>query len=361
MADLTFAKEFGNLLPKFDGDRTKLNAFLTACDNYAAQFMNDQPIVKLFCINIIKNKLVGNANDEFLTSNVENTWNAIREFLISKFGDHANLDVLKNELQFLRKPQSENIIDFIEKIKTLRIRINYRIDSDPMPNEMKLLHKNLISDLSKNVLISNSPIEMQTALLTTENLNFDKAIQMIENYVSQKSQLDMMRSMNTPKYSNNSNNVNMHQNNFRYNNHKQNYNYREKFPSQPINLNKRHIKTHYPTTKQVFGTNNNNNNSTNVFKPNPNYKNTTPPERMSITTRNYPQKRESYSTQYNANPQKKYFSNHNQNTPNFNNWNYRNPHFKVEELDNITKNHKVNSRNIPNRNFSEPGPSNELT
>lgn len=315
---LDLAAKFGQLLPTFDGDCKKLNSFIKSCTSYLIQFENSEPVVKTYCLAVIQNKLIGKAADEFYSSNIPDTWIDLNQFLNTKFGDRVNLDVLKNELQFLRKSPNEHIFQFIDRIKSYKIRIYFRIDADlTLDINLKLLHKQLVEALAKNVLMGNVPIDLQTAMLTTPNLTFDLAVQMIENYIIQKEQLDMIRSqqrnqMKTQNFTSSFQNANSFSNNMPTQG--------SNFPSQPIQLHFRQNipKPKFPTNKQVFGK------PPDVFKPRqdkPSYYQSTPmstrtqafqsygPTPMSTKThRNYPEKRP-YTSSTQTNQQHTRFKN----------------------------------------------------
>ncbi|KAK9880515.1 hypothetical protein WA026_011754 [Henosepilachna vigintioctopunctata] len=329
--NLRIAREFGALLPKFSGIQAELNSFLSACEEYIAQFANTEQIVKTYCIAVVKSKLIEKANAEYRSSNVPNTWNAFKNFLLQKFGDHANLDVLKNQLQFLRKKPNQDITDFIEEIKAYKIRINYRIDAEPtLDAALKLLHKQLTSDLAKNVLISNVSIDLQTALLTTPNITFDLAVQTVENYISQKSQLDLMRSWRQP--------------------------YQMKtFPSQSINVKPQinNVPRHYPTNKEVFGRSNTyESQKSNVFKPNKNFVPKYRQTPMSTTTANPIIQRRQIQN-HNQTPQRTFFDNNSRSFNHFQNHKQISPNYISEELTNLDAKNNDNDQFNENFEFEE--------
>lgn len=320
---LDLASRFGALLPQFNGDCKKLNSFIKNCNDYLTQFSAGDQIVKAYCFAVIKSKLVGKADDELHSSNIPDTWDALKEFLIVKFGDRVNLDVLKNELQFLHKFPNENIFMFIDRIKAYKIRINYRIDSElTLDPNLKLLHKQLVEDLAKNVLMGNVPIDLQTSMLTAPNLNFDSAVQIVENYTIRKEQLDMIRNQYKPQSSNpksqSCHNIPSRHTNIGLNNPSNfQYSQNKQFTKSPKPVNAfqpRNEIQHYQPTPMSIQSNRNN------YQITP----------MSTQThRNYPEKRP-ISSQTNYNPHNKFKSSHN-----FFQSSRHQPNFISEELTNI--------------------------
>lgn len=367
--DLTLPEKFGMLLPRFSGKENELHSFLRSAEQFLFMFANEAQIIKDYCFAVVKSKLTDRALAEVSTSDIPNNWDVLKRFLNTKFGDQINLDVLIHQLQFLAKKPHEDMLNFIDKIISLKIRINYRIDSDPMPDPEKLIYKSNILKICKTVLISNSPMELRTYLITNNAFNFDNTVNAVKDYLCNMAQYELLdRSRNkNPIHKNVSrNNYSDHRNNTNKYNHFSNNNYRtqhyetqHRFPSRPIQFTQRQVNTHYPTQRETFGVPSTSRNQ-NVFKPNPNQRITTPPERMSVQTRVYPQKRPNYSTQYQNNPQRKFYNN-----------NDRSPDFLVEELTNIDINpNKRNSFSQPStsksnfsneRNFQDPILENELT
>ncbi|XP_045473933.1 GATA zinc finger domain-containing protein 14-like [Harmonia axyridis] len=328
--DLSTAEKFGSLLPKFSGMENEFHSFIKNVESYLSMFSNENELIKKYCLALVKSKLVSRALAEVSTSDIPDNWDHLKRFLNNKFGDQINLDVLIHQLQFLEN--KSDMISFIDEIISMKIRINYRIDADTMPAQEKQLYKTNILKICKTVLISNAPTELRTFLIANNALTFDQTINAIKDYLSNMEQYDLLdksrkHNFQSRRTKNNFQNNNYNKRNYIPNNYRSNYipnnyhfrsnnnynsNLNSNFPSQPIQFNQRPVNRYYPSNKQVFGHTNTN---TNVLKPNPNQRINTPPEKMSVQTRVYPQKRPNYSTQFPTNPNKKFYSN--EQTPNY--------------------------------------------
>ncbi|XP_045464101.1 kinesin-related protein 10-like [Harmonia axyridis] len=329
--DLSTAEKFGSLLPKFSGMENELHSFIKNVESYLSMFSNENELIKKYCLALVKSKLVGRALAEVSTSDIPDNWDHLKRFLNNKFGDQINLDVLIHQLQFLEK--KSDMISFIDEIISMKIRINYRIDADMMAAQEKQLYKTNILKICKTVLISNAPTELRTYLIANNALTFDQTINAIKDYLSNMEQYDLLDKSRKHNFqsrrtknnfqNNNNNKRNYIPNNYRnfYSNNSYGNNYNPNsvpnFPSQPIQYTQRPVNNnYYPTNKQVFGyPKTERYNNQNVFKPNPNQRINTPPEKMSVQTRNFAQKRPNYSTQFPTNPNKKFYSN--EQTPNY--------------------------------------------
>lgn len=365
--DLSLPEKFGALLPRFAGIENELHSFVRSAEQFLFMFANESQIVKDYCFAVVKSKLIDRALAEVSTSDIPNNWEILKRFLYTKFGDQINLDVLIHQLQFLAKKPNEDMLLFIDKIIALKIRINYRIDADPMPDPEKIIYKSNILKICKTVLISNSPMELRTYLITNNAFNFDNTVNAVKDYICNLAQYDLLeKSRKNSSFKNvprinyqdhryNSNRSNHFIPNSYQNNNFNNYQTSPRFPSQPIHFTQRQVNTHYPTNREVFNKpSTSRNDNINVFKPNPNQRINTPPERMSIQTRNYPQKRFNYSTQYQNNPQRKFINNN------------QSPKFEVEELTHIESSSPHNMKLKPDvkrnaENFIDLASENSLT
>lgn len=194
---------------------------------------------------------------------------------------------------------------FGQRIQIARSKLASKISSvqvETMPNETKLIHikqydqlalKTFIRGLTghlQSIIRLRNPKTLEEAMnFVTEEENFrytQNLPQLLTKNVQQKPQ-QFTRQQNynvKPNYYHNTpfnqNYNNQHFNSQHFNNFpKPQYSQQSRFPSQPINIQTRKIKQHFPTNRQVFGP------PTDVFKPTgkiPDYV----PEPMSTTSRN---------------------------------------------------------------------------
>ncbi|KAL3286663.1 hypothetical protein HHI36_001162 [Cryptolaemus montrouzieri] len=139
--DLTIAEKFGLLLPTCSVVENELHSFIKSAQQYLFMFTNENELVKNYCFVVVKSKLIDRALAEVSTSDIPDRWDSLKNLLNLKFGDQINLDVLIHQLQFLNEKTHEDLLNFIDKVISMKIRINYRIDADPMPDPQKQLYK----------------------------------------------------------------------------------------------------------------------------------------------------------------------------------------------------------------------------
>ncbi|KAL3274931.1 hypothetical protein HHI36_019709 [Cryptolaemus montrouzieri] len=139
--DLTIAEKFGLLLPEFSGVENELHSLIKSAEQYLFMFMNKNKLFKNYYFAVVKSKLIDRALAEVSTSDIPDRWETLKNFSNLKFGDQINLDVLIQQLQFLNKKPDEDLLNFIDKVISMKIRINYQIDADPMPDPQRQLYK----------------------------------------------------------------------------------------------------------------------------------------------------------------------------------------------------------------------------
>lgn len=333
---------FAQPIVPFDGNSANLTRFINHCDRFNSRFASNDALLNEAIIDIIKSKLIGNAS-EIVSSNERITanWRDLRKFLKLKFEEKISLTVLFWDLQNAQRLRNENDLDFLEKIVDLKNKYDYQVELSDLSITEKEQEKNIASRVATRVLLYNINPELRTALRGHGIMNYDDMVNFIrqdfyyyqqpflhyKNQISQKSNIQNPRRQPPTNEFHTTRINNDFQSQRNYPNHNRFQQNHQNFPSQPIQLQQRIVNRHFPTNQQVFGPSTSTR-QTNVFKPNPNQRLQNPPEKMSIQTRNFPQKRQNYSTQYQVNPQRKFpFQNQGNN--------YQNPNFTFEELTHI--------------------------
>lgn len=352
MATIQAAKEISYTLRNFSGRQEHLESFINAANKFFDRYgtTNDNSLSE-FVFAAICSKIIDEAGDFLLCRPDLNTWPQVRTALREKFGDKTDRHVLQQQFIYLTKHKNENIIDFLERLKITKMRLNLKINSDPEiapATKMVLIDQNEITAIT--VLISNSNTELRTLLLLKNPRSIDEATALVINHSLLEQQVNL-RHFHQPNHKNQHNHNPSHSN-YSPRNHPRNQpqyrpiqyqtqNYpnfyqrpnnsynnpfniqKTPFPSQPINIQSREVPQRYPTNEQVFGK------TINAFSPNNSHKPTNKTEPMSTSSR-LP------STKNSNQPQRPY--NHFQNRyPN----NRKLP-FAFEELTNVEIDHYDN-------------------
>lgn len=315
MATLTAAKEIARTLKTFSGKSEHLEFFIASVDSfYQRYFISTQDdSLKEFVFASICSKICDEAGDFLLCRPDLTTWPLIKAALRQKFGDRVNRSVLSQQLNFMTKNRNESVLDFIERLKVLKTRISLKIIADlTLTNATKQALIEQTELTSVTVLISNSPSELRTILMFHNPKTLEDASTFVVNYSLVEQQINARSYHSQPKqqpqfgnkphFQHKPVNRTPHfvENSFpAFENRfpsfqpsfvqvqphsSQNFNaqanFKQPFPSQPINIQSRPVKQHFPTNSQVFGK------PKNVFSKENSNRPTGPPIPMSTSTRN---------------------------------------------------------------------------
>lgn len=319
-ASITAAKEIANTLKPFTGKSEHLEYFLNSVDKFYSRYgrTTDNSLSE-FVFSSICSKIIDEAGDFLLCRPDLSTWPEVKSALRLKFGDRIDRNVLQQQFIFLTRNKNENVIDFLERLKLIKMRLNLKINSDPsLEADIKasLINQNEVTAVT--VLLSNVNSELRTLLMITKPKDIDEATSLVINHTLMEQQINYKFNAPNrnpkPHYSNNNNfrppnfsqpqqqlfsnrshqppsfsqpqqqsfsNRNYQPPNFNqqsFPNRPFNQFQQQQFPSQPINIQPRQAPPKkFFTNSQVFGK------PKAVFSPQNSHKPTHKPEPMSIT------------------------------------------------------------------------------
>ncbi|KAK9875503.1 hypothetical protein WA026_007897 [Henosepilachna vigintioctopunctata] len=276
MATIQAAKEIANTLRQFSGRSEHSESFLNSADRFYERYGNF-----ILCRPDLQ------------------TWPEVKQALKEKFGDKIDRHVLQQQFIFPTRNKTENISNFIERLKLTKMRLNLKINSDPHidpQTKLSLIQQNEVTAIT--VLISNSNAELRTLLLLKNPKDIDEATSLVLNHSLMEQQINFRYQpwyRNANKFQQRPIN-HQRQNNFNsyrsqsFNNrtrewmpHFQNSNIPTYLNNQdqqsPIDFEHRNVQHNYPTNEKVFG------NQRNVFAPNNLYKPSFKATPMSTTSR----------------------------------------------------------------------------
>lgn len=312
------AKAIAEFLPIFDGNSLQLESFIDACDNFHNNYGRTvDNNLNHFTYVAIRSRLRNEVANHVMCRPDLNTWPLIKNALREQYGDRIDRQTLTREFLQMRKNRNENIIDFIQKIKQMKSRLEIKINSDNTlsPDNKKLLiEHNELNSL--DVLLVNVDDKLRTILDIKSPKSLNEACDVVMKHFYNEQRINSLQENFNRNTNNNSkpkliepqqrfmpqnlsNFSNMHFNNNPLRNPPQFYqsfqhspqysvqqtpptqfrsNYSQ-FPSAPINIQPRQIERRFPTNSQVFGK------PKNVFAPKNNYTPNNKPTPMSITSK----------------------------------------------------------------------------
>lgn len=328
--NLPILNQYISVIPQFDGDKNKLENFLSICDKFITRYYNSSDeSFNDFLLLAITSKLTNEAQNLINSRPELNSWDLIKNALRINFGELRDRESLEQDLLTITLNRNENLIEFGERIKIARSKLNSKIRSDlDLDPATKLIYLNQYDSLALNAFIRNLKGEIRTIVRLRKPRTIEHAISLVieeENFNYNINQNQNKQIQNIPKpflkphipgFVNNSRDIaprnyqifqtpqhripNNVPQNIPPQFNRQFFN-KPQFPSQPINIQPRQItQQHFPTNRQTFGP------PQNVFKPSPN-RQLGPVEPMSTQSRlSNPQ------TFQKQNPFRNFNPNHNQ-------------------------------------------------
>lgn len=279
----TFDIKYLNVIPEFDGNPANLTSFISVCDDLLNTFwnaVNVDHINNKLLIHGITGKITGRARTIlFCNSNAQSWDNDIKPILKQHFGDNRDLPSLNNNLTNVRHRPKETGLQFLDRIQEILLHICNYIDLNVTAN-LREAQKTLFRDIALRVFLTylNEPLGSRIRARNPKNLSEASSIMLQEeNILYLQKSINHNISHNQPQFTQNSrqntSNVlpaNMPMQQTFYSPRPSLPNFRspnfapQGFPSQPIQLQQRQVRQHFPTNRQVFGAPA----QQNVFKPN---------------------------------------------------------------------------------------------
>lgn len=293
MTTVQTVKAYADFLPTFQGNPIHLESFINECDTFYNNFgKTTDPTINHFAFTIIKSKLRDDAANYIMCRPDLNTWPLIKKSIRSHFGDRVDRQTLTREFLHLTKTRNENILDFLERVRQIKSRIDVKINTDSsIPAERKSLVIDQNEANAVDVLLVNVDDNLRNMLELKEIKKLTEAEDIIIKYFYNRQRITSIQEehktknpnpqriippkpVNSPFGTFNTNPF-FKPTSFHQQPNKQSY-----FPSQPINIQpKPQPDKKYFTNEQVFGK------PKNVFASQSNFKPTFKPEPMSITSR----------------------------------------------------------------------------
>lgn len=298
------AKAIAGTLRPFSGRSEHLESFINSVDKFYDRYgkTTDNSLSE-FVFATICSKIIDEAGDFLLCRHDLDTWPEIKTALRNKFGDKLDRNVLQQQFIFLTRNRNENIIDFLDRLKVLKMRLNLKINADPYLDEttkLSLINQNEITAVT--VLLTNTNPELRTLLMIKNPKDIEEATAYVINHslIEQQLQLRQPQQLTRPHRPPQRHIPQISKlPQFNYNprqfpqsfvpSQPQPFNQRpfanmafqnqQPFPRQPINVTPRPVQRHFPTNEQVFGK------PVNVFSPKNSHKPQGKPEPMSTSSK----------------------------------------------------------------------------
>lgn len=280
--EINMAKD---MLPEYSGGSKNLAYFIKQVESYINLLKKPEEgcLFNVLLFEQVKSKLIGDARDVLITSNV-NKWSELKISLLQRFGDPRSEELLVHDLTTCFQKHSESYEQYFENIKyKLQILLEHVSIRNPN-NDIRISKENMYTNQALSTFKAGILEPYCTHLMNLNIMTLEQALYECRKFDNEKAQvsfMNFMRNRSKPTINKkpfNSNRIPNSNSNNKFNFYpafNRNYNVDNQqtssriFPRGPVNVQPRPIQQNYPTNSQVFKRNQ-------QQKPTP----------MSISTRN---------------------------------------------------------------------------
>ena len=179
-----------SLLPTFSGEQSHLESFIISINEFFSLYDSQNADQNKLVLAAIKSKFSDKARDFLLSRPDLTSWPLIKDALRIKFGDPITYQILLQQLQYIKIYRNENILQFVDRLKTFVQRIIAKIQCEVNDNSAKIALLSQVEKTSVLILTANSPQTLKTLLMLQQPNTLDDAYNHVLNYNMIESQVN---------------------------------------------------------------------------------------------------------------------------------------------------------------------------
>lgn len=166
-------------IPQFDGNPKLINRFISSCENFLNAHRdrnNANAAINVALFDTVLSKLIGRAAD-LIASRIElNSWELIRNAIISTFSDQRSVDCVIQDIITMKPDKNENPQQFGLRLQDIRSLLFSKINSSNEAREIKLLKIAEYGNLVTKTFISGLNYHMQLVVRLKNPQSLEEAI-----------------------------------------------------------------------------------------------------------------------------------------------------------------------------------------
>lgn len=208
-------------IPCYDGNPKQLSRFIRSCEHFIVNHQdrnNQEAPINICLFDTIIGKLTGRAAD-LIASRLElDTWQLVKDALVTTFSDQRSEDCLAQDIICMRPDKNESILNFGLHIQDSRSLLFAKINSSNDAANIKLLKINQYDDLCLKTFINNLNYHMQLVVRLKNPNSLEQAMAFVreeENFLNFKNKSNINKNM--PQASNKNNIRPPQQQNYNFN------------------------------------------------------------------------------------------------------------------------------------------------
>lgn len=183
---ITAARNFGEIIPRFNGDADRLAVFLSNTNKFHEKYGNtEDETLNDYVFGLICSKLDGPAGAFVATRPDLISYQLLREALNIKFADHTCRLTVAHTFKTLAVHPRETLVEFIDRIKMIQTQLNLKVTADDsITAAQKPIHIQINEQTAMEVLYNNCPPLLQTLLEVKDFKTIAEATPTVIKYIS---------------------------------------------------------------------------------------------------------------------------------------------------------------------------------
>ena len=176
-------------VPKFDGNPKLLQRFVTACENLLKAFQNTANVndpINTCLFDTILSKLTGRAAELIVSRTELNNWALVKHALISTFADQRSIDCLIQDLINLKPNKNEHPINFGMRIQDSRSLLSAKLNATNEAAGTRLIKIQHYDEFALKTFIRGLPYNMQLIIRLKNPRTLEEAMSHVreeENFI----------------------------------------------------------------------------------------------------------------------------------------------------------------------------------
>lgn len=180
MAELNINKACIDALPNYNGDPATLGIFLSASEHFLLTFHNENNQQNNeWLLRIIINKLQGRALTLIGSREEATSWNAIKQLLITYFGDQRNIKCLVRDLMNIKIERNETPYMLGMRIQDIRSLILTKLKMEDPNHETRLIKQQMYDGISLDAYINALPERLSDKIRFRNPASLEQAMNLV--------------------------------------------------------------------------------------------------------------------------------------------------------------------------------------
>lgn len=199
---LQAAKAIADVLPTFSGDSVQLESFIKLTDGFYNSYGNTTDNgLNSFTFHVLRSKLKDDVLNFVMCRPDLSTWPAIRTALREHYGDRIDRQTLTRDFLHLTKGRNENILDFLDRLKQMKSRLEVKINAESgITADRKVLLMDQVEGNALDILLANVDDKLRLLLDIRDPKTLTQASDVVIKAFYNEQRINSMQTDNRHKF-----------------------------------------------------------------------------------------------------------------------------------------------------------------